>query len=197
MKYIEQNEIQRRNRATGSQQKMELFEKSGHKEFRNNYKEDRAGVRDELVRRLNIRNLGIPYKIKPEAECITTNPSLSSMHPSSSWYLDWTILVFSLFFYSKIYQVSLILVSLHLLSSMLKVPLSPHLYYLISVHLSGFRLKPLHPRDLPWTPNRNKTSCLFPLMSPTRFVFFNWGVVASHCVGFHCTMKQISYVVVA
>ena len=79
MKYIEQNEIQRRNRATGSQQKMELFEKSGHKEFRNNYKEDRAGVRDELVRRLNIRNLGIPYKIKPEAECITTNPSLSSM----------------------------------------------------------------------------------------------------------------------
>ena len=93
--------------------------------IRNNYKEDRAGLRDELVRRLNIRNLGIPYKIKPEAECITTNPSLSSMHPSSSWYLDWTILVFSLFFFSKIYQVSLILVSLHLQSSMLKVPLSP------------------------------------------------------------------------
>ena len=119
---------------------MELFEKSGHKELRNNYKEDRAGVRHELVRRLNIGNLGIPHKIKPAAEGNAPNPSLSSAHPSSSCYLDCTTLVFSLScFFIKRYQVSLILLSLHLLSSVLKEP-CPHTY-IISVHLSGFRLK--------------------------------------------------------
>ena len=83
---------------------MEPFEKSGHKELRNNYKEDRAGVRHELVRRLNIGNLGIPHKIKPAAEGNAPNPSLSSAHPSSSCYLDCTHLGFLslLFFYQKI-----------------------------------------------------------------------------------------------
>ena len=50
----------------GNQQKIELFGKSGHEEFRNNYEENRAEVRDGLETRVNVRNLGIPQEVKPK-----------------------------------------------------------------------------------------------------------------------------------
>ena len=86
----------------GNQQKIELFGKSGHEEFRNNYEENRAEVRDGLETRVNVRNLGIPQEVKPKvwtrSWCNTTNSSLPCALPSSSWLLARITSAFSHFF---------------------------------------------------------------------------------------------------